>query len=120
MCRFDERGGDKRFHDKLEAIAILHSEKQHDYGETVDPFANINASSEFGIPPWLGAMMRLNDKVQRIKTFAKSGTLKNEPVIDSFRDIAIYALISWILYEDEPWLDYLRAVRQALDEREGS
>lgn len=100
MCRFDERGGDTRFHDKLEAIATLHSEKQMDYGEDFDPYANVRGSQEFGISPWLGAIMRLNDKVQRVKSFAKRGELKNEPLVDSFRDIAVYALIAWILYEE--------------------
>jgi len=101
MCTFEERGGDRRFLEKLEQIAETHSQKQADYGQDNDPFANIRASQEFGVPPWVGAVIRLNDKVTRLKSFIKNGTLKNEPIADSFRDIAVYSLIAWILFEEE-------------------
>jgi len=101
MCTFEERGGDRRFLEKLEQIAALHSAKQQDYGVGEDPFANIRASQDFGVPPWVGAVIRLNDKVTRIKSFIRNGTLRNEPIVDSFRDIAVYSLIAWILFEEE-------------------
>ena len=101
MCTFAEHGGDPRFLEKLEQIAELHSRKQHVYGVDEDPFANIRASQDFGVEPWVGAIIRLNDKVTRIKSFLKKGELKNEPLVDAFQDVAVYALISWILYEEE-------------------
>lgn len=101
MCTFAEHGGDSRFLKKLEQIAETHSKKQHDYGQDNDPFANIRASRDFGVPPWVGAVIRLNDKVTRIKSFIKKGELKNEPIEDAFQDIAVYSLIAWILYEEE-------------------
>jgi hypothetical protein len=97
----NRRFGDPRFHDRLQAMGELHDRKQADYGTDGDPFANVRASKEFGIPPWLGAILRLNDKVTRIKSFAKKGSLKNEPLQDSFDDIAVYAVIARILYDEE-------------------
>lgn len=101
MCTFAEHGGDSRFLKKLEQIAELHSVKQHDYGVDEDPFANIRASRDFGVAPWVGAVIRLNDKVTRIKSFLKKGELKNEPIEDAFQDIAVYALIASILFEED-------------------
>jgi hypothetical protein len=95
------RAGDPRFHARLKAMAELHDRKQADYGTDGDPFANVRASREFGIAPWLGAILRLNDKVTRIKSFAKKGTLKNESLEDSFDDIAVYAVIARLLYDEE-------------------
>ena len=100
MCTFDEHGGDRRFLEKLTQMAELHSRKQHDYGAGDDPFANIRASREFGVEPWVGAVIRLNDKVTRIKSFLAKGELKNEPLVDAFYDISVYALIALILFEE--------------------
>ena len=44
--------------------------KQDDYGRGNDPFANVRASSDWGIPAWVGSMVRLNDKVKRLQSFA--------------------------------------------------
>jgi hypothetical protein len=92
--------GDPRFHALLAEIAELHDRKQADYGRTADPFANVRATEEWGMPGWVGAMMRLNDKVRRLQKFAQVGSLANESAEDSMRDIAVYALIALILYRE--------------------
>jgi hypothetical protein len=92
--------GDPRFHALLAEIAELHDKKQQDYGRTQDPFANVRATEEWGMPGWVGAMMRLNDKVRRLQKFAQVGSLANESAEDSMRDIAVYALIALILYRE--------------------
>jgi len=92
--------GDARFHALLAEIAELHDKKQQDYGRTADPFANVRATEEWGMPGWVGAMMRLNDKVRRLQKFAQVGSLANESAEDSMRDIAVYALIALILYRE--------------------
>src|SRR5712664_17156 len=51
-----------RFHEILREAGELHDKKQADYGRGQDPFANVNASAEFGVKPWIGAYIRLNDK----------------------------------------------------------
>ena len=92
--------GDARFHALLKEIGELHDRKQEDYGRDVDPFANVRASQEFGVAPWVGALIRLNDKVTRLKAFAIKGSLANESAEDSMLDIAVYSLISLILYRE--------------------
>lgn len=72
-----------------------------DYGRKDDPFANVRGSQEWGIPPWVGAMVRGNDKVKRLQKFAAEGNLANEPVEDAFLDLAGYALIGLVLYREE-------------------
>lgn len=90
-----------RFHEILGEIADLHDRKQMDYGRGDDPFANINASAEFGVKPWIGAYIRLNDKIARIKSFIEKGKLVNESLEDSLRDIVVYGAIALVLYEKE-------------------
>jgi len=91
----------QKFHDLLKEVGELHDKKQMDYGTPEDPFANVRGSSEWGIASWLGAMIRANDKVVRIKQYAKTGSLENEGVRDSFLDLATYALIGLVLWEEQ-------------------
>jgi hypothetical protein len=83
----------------IDEIASLHESKSHDYGFR-DPFANLRAAEEFGIEPWVGCLLRANDKITRIKSFLQSGELKHESVQDSLRDIAVYALMAAVLLEE--------------------
>jgi len=92
--------GDPRFHDVLRQMGLLHNRKGADYGTDEDVFANVRASQEWGVAPWLGAMLRGGDKVKRLKTFAKKGTLANEGVEDSMLDLANYAVIALVLYRE--------------------
>lgn len=91
----------QRFHDILQELADLHDKKQEDYGTNADPFANVRGSSDYGVEPWKGAMIRANDKVRRIQKYAREGKLSNEGVADSFRDLAVYAVIACVLWEQE-------------------
>jgi hypothetical protein len=90
----------QRFHELLNSAGDLHDLKSSDYGKGDDPFANVRATEEWGIPAWIGAMIRLNDKVARLKSLAANGSLNNEAAIDSFMDIAVYSLIACVLYEE--------------------
>ena len=89
----------QRFHDTLKEMGELHDRKQSDYGRKTDPFANVNGSAEWGIRPWVGAMLRANDKIKRLQKYAQSGTLANEGARDSFLDLAVYAIIGLVLWE---------------------
>jgi len=88
-----------RFHELIQEIADLHDLKQKDYGADGDPFANVRASEGWGVQPWVGALLRMSDKVKRLQAFANKGVLHNESAEDSMRDIAVYALIALVLYE---------------------
>jgi hypothetical protein len=92
--------GDKRFKDLVWEILELHAKKQADYGSDADPFANVRASEEYGVPAWIGSLIRANDKVTRLKNFARKGALANESARDSMLDVSVYMLISIILYDE--------------------
>lgn len=92
--------GDARFHALLKEIGELHDKKQQDYGRDDDPFANVRASADWGVPAWVGALIRGTDKVKRLQKAARGGTLANEGVEDSMMDLAVYALIALILYRE--------------------
>lgn len=91
----------ERFHQILKEHGELHDKKQMDYGRGEDPFANVRSSAEFGVDPWVGAMIRLNDKVRRLQALEQNGDLQNESAYDSFRDIAVYATIAQVLFEEQ-------------------
>ena len=91
----------ERFHQILAEIGALHDRKQQDYGLSNDPFANVRGSVDWGLPAWVGAMVRASDKLRRLQKFATTGKLANESVIDSFRDLAVYAIIAEVLFEEE-------------------
>ena len=90
-----------RFHELLAEAGALHDQKQGDYGRGEDPFSNVRASEEWGIKGWVGAMVRAQDKVRRLQTFAQRGSLVNESVKDSLLDLAVYSLIALVLFEEE-------------------
>lgn len=89
------------FDQVLEELRAMHDKKQTDYGRTGDPFSNVRASEAFGIPGWIGALTRANDKMRRLQKFAAEGNLANESVEDSLIDLAVYAIIGLILYREE-------------------
>ena len=93
-----------RFHQLLKTMGGLHDLKQLDYGAADDPFANVRSSQDFGIRPWVGALVRGNDKMKRLQKKAREGSLANEPAIDSFLDLAVYAIIALVLFEEEEGL----------------
>jgi hypothetical protein len=85
----------------LDEMRELHCRKAADYGAGADPFANVRASVEFGVENWVGVMIRANDKMRRIKSFIANGSLKNESIEDSLKDLAAYALIALVLRREE-------------------
>ena len=78
----------------------MHDKKQKDYGTPSDPFANVRASADFGIEPWVGAMVRANDKMRRLQSAAQGSTLVNEGIEDSLLDLAVYSIIALVLYRE--------------------
>lgn len=86
----------QRFHELLEEIEQDFLRKNHDYaGE--DPYSSFK---DFG---WRGVVVRIGDKFNRIKNFAKYVTLKvkDESIVDTLKDLAVYAIITIIIFELE-------------------
>ena len=92
----------KRFEELLEDMKKIHDKKRHDYANEDDIFANFRHSELAGIPSWKGTAIRLGDKFSRLMEFAKKETLevKDESIKDTLLDLANYALITHILYEE--------------------
>lgn len=81
-------------------IEELHRRKGADYGIVDDPFANLRAAEDFGIPSWVGVALRMNDKMKRMQAFVRNGKLVNESVEDSLLDMANYAMLCLALYRE--------------------
>ena len=85
----DVHPSSQEFYDLLDQIRELHASKSRDYGSEHDPLANIRNGAEFvGIEPWRAAMVRLSDKVTRLATFNRTGSLHYEGVEDTLLDLA--------------------------------
>jgi hypothetical protein len=97
----EAEGGHPEYLKLLDELRELHTRKAADYGRGVDPLANVRASVDFGVPAWVGVMIRANDKVHRIKSFIANGKLKNESVEDSLKDLAAYALLALVLFREQ-------------------
>jgi Nucleotide modification associated domain 1 len=93
--------GNPMFFQILEELSEMHQKKGRDYGTTNDPLANVRASTTWGVPSWVGTMIRANDKVIRLQNAAKGSTLINEGIEDSLLDLASYAIIALALYREE-------------------
>src|SRR5438874_310364 len=81
-----------RFHELLAAIGQLHDQKQQDYGRPDAPFANLEASRELGLRPFVATLVRMADKFRRLATYVLTGKLNFEGVVDTLKDLAVYAL----------------------------
>ena len=91
----------RRFLDLLDEMRRLHESKSADYGSETDPLANIRQGAEFvGIEPWRGCMVRIADKVQRLKTFCRTGRLVHEGVRDTLLDLSAYSLLAIVLFDE--------------------
>jgi hypothetical protein len=92
--------GNTRYQELLGEMSRLHAHKARDYGTDHDSLANVRASREWGLADYLGVFIRMGDKIQRIKTWSQKGTLANESIYDSLKDLAAYALIAHVLIEE--------------------
>ncbi len=97
----EQRPGSLPFLDLLEELRTLHLSKSQDYGSESDPLANIRQGAEFvGIEAWRGCMVRVADKVQRLKTYCRTGRLVHEGVRDTLLDLAAYSLLAIVLFDE--------------------
>jgi hypothetical protein len=96
-----QQPGSLPFLELLEDLRTLHLSKSQDYGSENDPLANIRQGAEFvGIEPWRGCMVRVADKVQRLKTYCRTGRLVHEGVRDTLLDLAAYSLLAIVLFDE--------------------
>lgn len=95
--------GHPRFYEYLQRMASVHSAKNRDYAGETDPLRNLRQCADAGIDPWVGVVVRITDKVDRLKSFAKARTfaVKDEGIEDTLVDLANYALLCLILFEEQ-------------------
>lgn len=89
------------FFDLCDQLKAMHRRKSGDYGSAHDPLANIRNGAEFvGIEPWRAAMVRLSDKVTRLATYCRTGSLNYESFEDTCLDLASYALLTLLMHRE--------------------
>jgi len=97
--------GHPRFYELLREIGELHDRKNSDYSSRQDPLSNFRECQGF-VDPWIGCLIRLTDKYSRIKRLAEKVVkgeevgVKSESIKDTLMDLAVYALIDIILFEE--------------------
>jgi hypothetical protein len=97
----EQRPGSLPFLELLEEVRQLHLSKSQDYGSKSDPLANIRQGAEFvGIEPWRACLVRVADKVQRLKTYCRTGRLVHEGVRDTLLDLSAYSLLAIVLFDE--------------------
>ena len=82
----------------------LMTRKNHDYtAASGDPFANFRGSAYLGIKPELGILLRMQDKMMRVRTFVEKGQLrvKDESVRDALVDLINYTVLLYGLTQEE-------------------
>lgn len=96
-------GADERFLDLLSDLSELHAAKAADYGDGEDAYSNFRRAQRLGISPFMGCLVRLSDKWERIVRLSQhEARVKDEAITDTLRDMAVYAMIALILYQEEP------------------
>ena len=97
--------GHPTFYRLLDELKELHDRKNHDYSSELDPLSNLKMCEKFGIcKAEIGLLVRLSDKYSRIiELLAKSkeAKVKDESVIDTLKDMAVYSLLCICLLEDK-------------------
>jgi len=94
-------GGDVKYLELLDELRQLHLSKSADYGSGEDPLANLRACEKLGIEPWIGVMIRAEDKMARVRSLIRNGSLKNESIEDNLADLAAYSLLALRLYREK-------------------
>lgn len=80
--------------------------KNSDYtgGEkSEDIFANFRTSEILGVNPVIGIMLRVMDKIQRIRSFTEDGQLKvqEESVDDACEDVVNYMILAKAMLKEQ-------------------
>jgi hypothetical protein len=102
LLRDDVHPTSREFFDLCDALKEMHFKKSSDYGSADDPLANIRNGAEFvGIEPWRAAMVRLSDKVTRLATYCRTGSLTFEGVEDTLFDLASYSLLTLLTHREK-------------------
>jgi hypothetical protein len=96
------RPGSREFLEVLDELRTLHLRKTMDYGVDEDALSNIRSSADVvNMPAWAGCILRISDKMHRLKAYFRRGQCEFDGVPDTLQDIASYAAIALVLYREE-------------------
>lgn len=97
----DIRPGSREFLDVLDELRTLHLRKTMDYGVDEDALSNIRSSADVvNMPAWAGCILRISDKMHRLKAYFRRGKCEFDGVEDTLKDIACYAAIALVLHRE--------------------
>jgi len=97
----DIRPGSREFLDVLDELRTLHLRKTMDYGVDEDALSNIRQSADVvNMPAWAGCILRISDKMHRLKAYFRRGKCEFDGVEDTLKDIACYAAIALVLHRE--------------------
>jgi hypothetical protein len=98
----DIRPGSREFLDVLDELRTLHLRKTMDYGVDEDALSNIRSSADVvNMPAWAGCILRISDKMHRLKAYFRRGKCEFDGVEDTLKDIACYAAIALVLHREQ-------------------
>lgn len=96
------RPGSREFLAILDELRELHLAKTLDYGVDEDALSNIRSSADVvNMPAWAGCILRISDKMHRLKAFFRRGRCEFDGVEDTLKDIACYAAIALVLHREQ-------------------
>ena len=96
-----------KLHDETcQSCKAIMEKKNSDYtgGKTAqDALANFKDSIPLGVHPAIGLMIRMRDKMQRVKSFVADGELRvtGETVIDACEDMVNYSILLKAILAEE-------------------
>jgi hypothetical protein len=95
------REGSQKFLAVLNEIRELHLRKTLDYGSDEDALSNIrNSADVINVPAYAGCVVRMSDKMHRLRSFFRRGVVEFDGLEDTFLDLAAYAIIALVLYRE--------------------
>lgn len=97
----DLRPGSAEFLQVLDELRELHLRKTLDYGVDEDALSNIRTSADYvNVPAWAGCVIRMADKMHRLRAFFRRGKVEFDGIEDTLLDIAAYAAIALVLHRE--------------------
>ena len=103
-----DQAGSPEYLRLLETMADLHRRKNAGYaGGKADPWDNFRECEDFGVPAFVGVLVRLSDKWKRIKSLQRNpaNDQVGESKRDTLMDLAAYALIAVCLLDEQTGRD---------------
>lgn len=96
------RPGSREFLAVLDELRDLHLKKTLDYGVDEDALSNIRSSADVvNMQAWAGCVLRMMDKMHRLKAFFRRGRVEFDGLSDTLKDIACYAVIAEVLRRED-------------------